>query len=192
MNKNTKKILVLALGLIGAAQAHALEAKWDLGFGYDAGGDKLGTAFYTNGDSTNVNANQGAAFTVGAAIANDDAKQFETVASIGFKTGGPRAENGKVTFTSFPLTVMEYYRPSDVRLGVGLTYDMSPRFTVDAPNGSGTVDFDNALGAVAQIGWAPLAQRYSVDLRYTSMNFKTGNSAKVDGSSVGIYTSIRF
>jgi hypothetical protein len=205
MKKSMMKAAVVAVGLLGAMQAQAFEAKWDLGFGYDVGGDRLGTVS-VNGSDTNVNTNKGAAFTLGAAFANDDAKQFETAASIGFKTGGPRAKNGTVTFTSLPLSLMEFYRPNDVRLGLGLSYNMSPEYTqsIDGASDNGSLTFKDAMGLVAQVGWAPINQRYSVDLRYTSIKYqpnvlKVGGASydasrlsKLDGSSLGFYTSIRF
>jgi hypothetical protein len=54
------------------------------------------------------------------------------------------------------------------------------------------------------VGWAPVAQKYSVDLRYTSIkytataakfgnvNYNVSNLSTFDGSSIGIYSSIRF
>jgi hypothetical protein len=207
MKTRTLKALVVAMGMAGAMQAQAFDAKWEVGMGYDGGGDKLASVTVNNsltGNSTqSVSVGEGVAFTVGAAMSNDDAKQFETVASIGYKTGGPRADNGKLTFTSVPLSVMEFYRPNDLRLGLGATYSISPEYTEDTPQSKGNISYDNALGFVAQVGWAPVQQRYSVDLRYTSIKYQAskanfgginyiGNGNKVDGSSVGIYGSIRF
>ena len=205
MNKSTMKFLAIAVGLLGAAQAQAFDAKWDLGSGYAVGGDRLGSVS-VNGSNINVNTNKGVAFSVGASITNDDAKQFETVASIGFKTGGPRAENGTVAFTSLPLTLMQHYRPNDMRLGLGVSYNISPEYkqNIDGQNDNGSLSFDDALGLVAQLGWAPVAQKYSIDLRYTSIkytanaakfgnvNYNVSNLSKFDGSSIGIYSSIRF
>jgi hypothetical protein len=208
MKIRTLKALVVAMGLAGAMQAQAFDAKWEVGLGYDGGGDKLASVTVNSnltGSSTqSVSVGQGVAFTVGAAMSNDDAKQFETVASIGYKTGGPRADNGKLTFTSVPLTLMEFYRPNDMRLGLGVTYSLSPEYTEDTPNSKGSISYDGAVGLVAQVGWAPVAQRYSVDLRYTSIkyqpssanfngvNYSGSGAPKSDGSSIGLYGSVRF
>jgi outer membrane protein W len=205
MKIRTLKALVLAMSLAGAAQAQAGDVKWDLGLGYDVGGDRLGTVS-VNGSDTNVNTNKGVAFTIGAAMVNDEAKQFETSATIGYKTGGPKADNGTVSFSSIPLTIMQYYRPNDMRLGVGLNYNISPEYkqSIDGRTDNGGISFDDTLGLVAQIGWAPPAQKFSIDLRYTSIkykasaakfgnvNYNVSNVDKFDGSSVGFYTSIRF
>jgi hypothetical protein len=202
------KAVMIAAGLMGAMQVQAAGVKWELGLGYDGGGDELTTvqvnSSLTGNSSQTVRVAQGAAFTVGAAFANDEAKQFETVASLGFKTGGPRADNAKATFTSMPLTLMQFYRPSDVRLGLGGTFNLSPEFTQKLTNNNVEVSYDDAFGLVAQVGWAPLAQAYSVDLRYTSIKFQpksakfngtninTSNASKSDGSSIGLYGSVRF
>jgi hypothetical protein len=208
MKKSMFKAVVVAAGLMAAMQAYAIEPRWELGLGYDGGGDELTTvqvnSNLTGTSSQTVRVGQGAAFAVGAAFANDEAKQFETVATVGFKTGGPRADNGKATFTSMPLTLMQFFRPNDLRLGLGATYNIGPEFTQKLANSNIDASYDDAMGVVAQVGWAPVAQRYSVDLRYTSIKYQlksakfngaslnVNNVAKADGSSVGIYGSVRF
>jgi hypothetical protein len=194
----------MAAGLGMAVQAQALEPRLELGLSYDFGGDKLGTAIFTNGNTRSVRANEGVMFTVGVAIPNDPAKQFETVASVGYKVGGPFAENGKLTFTTVPLTVMQFYRPSSVRVGLGLTYNIGPKYTQDAPGNAGNINFSDALGYIAQVGWAPVGRSFSVDLRYTAIRYKadsanfngkivnTATVSKVNGDSIGIYGSYRF
>jgi hypothetical protein len=198
------KVVAMAAGLGMAAQVQALDPRLELGLSYDVGGDKLGTALFTNGNTRSVRANEGVMFTVGVAIPNDPAKQFETVASIGYKVGGPFAENGKLTFNTVPLTLMEFYRPGSVRIGLGLTYHISPKYTQDVPGNSGSVNFSNTLGYIAQVGWAPTGRNFSVDLRYTAIRYKedsanfngriinVANASKVNGDSVGVYGSYRF
>jgi outer membrane protein W len=219
MKNSQFKMMFIAAVAFTAMQAQAQQAvpaapsspsgvRWDLGLSYDLGGDKLATVTVDNniGGNSNqtVRLGQGATFSVGGAFANDQAGQFETVGSIGFKTAGPRAENGKVTFTAFPFTLMQYYRPSDVRLGLGITYNLSPEYEADLSGGNENVKYDDALGLIAQIGWAPLSQRYSLDLRYTSIKFKANsanfngvnynvnNAPKFDGSSLGFNATVRF
>jgi outer membrane protein W len=218
--KNSKyKMLVIAAAALAAMQAQAQQAvpaaassssgvRWELGLSYDLGGNKLATVRVDSniGGSSNqtVRVGQGATFSLGGAFINDQAGKFETVGSLGFKTAGPRAENGKVTFTTVPVTLMQYYRPGDVRMGLGVTYNISPEYEADLSGGNENIKYDDALGLIAQIGWAPLSQRYSLDLRYTSIkfkpnsanlngvNFSTNNAPKFDGSSLGFNATVRF
>jgi hypothetical protein len=200
MNNSIMKLLLVTAGLLGAMQVQAIEAKFELGFGHDRGGEKIYVGQTNSLDPTNsaqyANANEGFMLTLGGAFTNDEAKQFETVASIGLKTSDPWAPYGDVSFKATPLTVMENYRMSDMRMGLGATYSINPKFTYK-PSGVITdqfeTNFDNALGLVAQIGWVPLGKRFGINLRYTSIKYSASNlNQKFDGSSFGINGSVRF
>lgn len=181
----------MVLLLAGQAQA----GEWLLGIGYDRGGDQLGTAVDVNtGNRQTVRTNEGPEFSVGRVYCNDAAKQFETLVSIGYKNGGPIGKDGEVSFTSWPVTVMEFYRPNAIRLGAGLVYGLRPQYTTQGIGIPKTVNkIDNALGLMAQIGWAPIGQQYSIDLRYTSIKYQPELlNRKLDGSTFGISASGRF
>ncbi len=160
----------------------------------DFGGEKLGTVKYTNGNTADVNANDGLAINGGVVIVTGE---FETQATIGYKFGGPRASNGSVTWDAIPVEIIEFYRTSIIRTGLGISYHINPKLVVDVPGSTsnGTTNYANALGMVLQIGWAPKEQNFSLDLRYTAIKFKEVNVAnpqEVGGNVVGIYASAYF
>jgi hypothetical protein len=194
MNHNKIRLLIVASGLICAIQVQAVETQFELALGHDRGGEGIQVGQANPRDY--ANANEGFMLTVGGAFANDAAKQFETAISIGYKTSDPWAPYGEVSFRAIPLTVMEFYRPADVRLGLGVTYSINPVFTYK-PSGPSEDRFifklDNAVGVVAQIGWAPISGSRSIDLRYTSIKYGAGNlNQKFDGSGFGVHFSTRF
>ena len=179
-----------------SGDTHAENIKWVIGAGLDFGGDKLGTVFFTNGDTADVRANQGVVLYAGAVIANGVDSPFETQLTIGYKFGGPSAKNGDVTWSSFPLEAIQLYRMNNFRMGLGLSYHMDPKLDVSMPNANFTDHFDDALGVVLQAGWMPAEAPYSVDLRYTVIQYKYSLAPSgvpdVDGNSLGLYGSYRF
>ena len=186
-------LLTLMLSLV-AATAQAVEFKGVVGFGIDFGGDVLLSGTYTDGSTWEAKANQGLVLNGGIVMVTGS---FETQATIGYKFGGPQAKNGSVTFDEMPLELMEFYRTSIIRMGVGVSYLNSPKLVVDLPSGSlnGTYKFDNSLAYVAQIGWAPEKSPFSIDLRYTVATFKpsgVANAKDINGNVVGLYMSYFF
>ncbi len=191
MNKQTLKLLALAASLFAATQAQALEGKWVANIGIDAGGDRLVTVATDKGDRS-TRANSGLAMNIGGVFPNNPEKSFETMVTAGYKFGGTFASNGEATWSSVPLELVQFYRANNMRFGLGGTYHVSNKLKLDIPQGgSGTVNFDDAFGVIAQIGYAPAAGIYSVDLRYTDIKYGIAGS-KVDGGTVGLYTSVRF
>lgn len=171
------------------------ETEWVVGLGIDLGGEVLGTVVYTDGTSAPVKANNGVFVNVGAILANGKNSPFSTQMTVGYKYGGPKGLGGDVTWSAIPLEVIEYYRASSLRMGLGLAYHLRPQLSVNLPASSSTDKYNNAIGFIAQIGWAPAKEHYSVDLRYTSIKFQSSDvpdAPTVDGSVAGLYTSYRF
>jgi hypothetical protein len=82
-------------------------------------------------------------------------------------------------------------------MGLGLSYHSNAKLDVSVPNSSlnGVHEFDDAVGSVAQIGWAPAGSKYSVDLRYTTATFKVkgvANAKDINGNVAGLYASYYF
>lgn len=172
-------------------KTHVLE--WVIGLGYDFGGEELGKLYFADGSSAAVKANNGVAINAGAILANGNSP-FSTQVTLGYKYGGQRGANGDVTWSAIPLDVIEYYRLNDLRMGLGLSYQVRPQLSVNLPSGY-TDKYDNAFGLIVQFGWAPVGAHYSFDLRYTSVKYQLSDvpgAPMVDGSGAGLYTSIRF
>lgn len=175
----------------GKAQAF----EWVIGLGIDLGGEVLGTVYYTDGSSAAVKANNGVVINVGGILKNGSNSAFSTQVTLGYKYGGPKGIGGDVTWSAIPLEIVEYYRPGSLRMGLGLSYQIRPQLSVNLPASSYVEKYKNAIGLLAQIGWAPLREHYSIDLRYTAIKFQLSDvegAPTVDGSVAGIYTSYRF
>lgn len=187
-------MLGAAMLCLSAVSAQAAEFKGVLGLGFDLGGDTLLSGTYTDGSTWEVKANQGIVFNGGVVMVTGS---FETQATVGYKFGGPTAKNGSVTFDVVPLELMEFYRTGNMRMGVGVTYHSSPKLVVDISGSAlnGTYKFDNSLGTVFQIGWAPEKSPFSIDLRYTAIKYKQSNIANpadISGNAVGLYMGYYF
>jgi hypothetical protein len=77
------------------------------------------------------------------------------------------------------------------------SYHSSPTLEVSVPGfaGNGTYNFNDVMGTVVQIGWAPAGSKYSIDLRMTMVNFKQKNvtgAKDINGNTGGIYASYFF
>ena len=174
-------------------KAHEIE--WLVGLGADFGGGELGKITYSDGSTALVNANKGVAFYFGVILPNGRESDFSTQLTLGYKLGGLRGKNGEVTWSAIPLELIEYYRVSSLRMGLGISYQINPQLSVNVPASSYVDKYKNSIGLIAQIGWAPVKEHFSVDLRYTSIKFQGDNvqgPANVDGNVFGIYTSYRF
>lgn len=190
----TKYLYIIAILLMGSlygVAVQAVEFKGVVGFGLDFGGDVLLSGSYADGSTWDVKANQGIALNGGVVLVTG---AFETQLTVGYKFGGPQAKNGSVTFDVVPVELMEFYRTSNLRMGLGITYLSTPKLVVDIPGTSTTYKFDNAVGTVVQIGWAPEKAPYSIDLRYTMAKLKqsVANAKDINANVAGIYMSYFF
>ena len=189
-----KALLVASMLSLTISTAQAIEFKGVLGFGLDLGGDTLVSGSYTDGSTYTVKANRGVVLNGGVVMVTG---AFETQTTVGYKFGGPQAKNGSITWDVVPIELMEFYRTNNLRMGLGLVYQKSPKLVIDVSGSlsNGTYNFDNALGTVVQIGWAPKKYPFSIDLRYTAIKYKQSNVANpkdISGNSPGLYMSFFF
>lgn len=169
--------------------------EWVIGLGIDFGGEVLGQVVYSDGSSASVNANKGVAINAGAIFPNGRGSAFSTQITLGYKLGGVRGSNGDVTWSAIPLEAIEFYRLNSLRTGLGISYYLNPQLSVNIPGSSYVDKYNNAIGIIAQVGWAPVREHYSLDLRYTSIKFQLSNvqsAPAVDGSVIGLYAGYRF
>ncbi|HUX91245.1 MAG TPA: hypothetical protein VMV48_11225 [Gallionellaceae bacterium] len=190
--KSLFAFVMLSGSTLGALSAQAAEFKRVAGIGIDFGGETMASAVYTDGSSANVKANNGMVFNAGGVMIND---QYETQLTVGYKFGGPFAKNGSVTWDTVPLELIQFLRTNNVRIGLGFSYHINPRLMVDLPGSNYTNNYENALGTIALIGWAPMHIPFSIDLRYTSIRYKQSNVSNPQensGNVLGIYSSVYF
>jgi len=186
-----KYLLVTSMLLI-ASSAHAVGFKGVVGFGVDLGGATIATGVYSDGTKVDAKANEGLLINGGVVMITD---KFETQLTVGYKSGGPKAQNGSITFDTVPVELMEFIRASNMRIGLGFVSQNSPKLVIDIPGTSTTTKYDNAIGSVAQIGWAPANSPFSIDLHYTAINYKPSNvvnAKSIYGNTFGLYMSFFF
>lgn len=198
MKKATGGLLALALAL-GAGQAKAGDEMdgWHpfVSMGLTVGGDTIITVDYTNGDSEDVKAGEIVHFGGGVQLQLADSPLMVAL-SANYHVANASAKNGDAEFTRYPLEAIAYYRGSDKwRFGLGLRYVLSPEASSDFSNEK--LQFDNALGAVAEIGYG-LSKRFWISLRAVSESYQPSTYSQngvsynasglqsVDGSHVGI------
>jgi hypothetical protein len=181
-------VLVLTAAA-GASQA--LDISPVIKGGYDTGGDTLINVIFTDGSTESIKANEGFYFGGGVSILNDDGT-LEAELTVAYKAEIINASNGKLKFTRIPLEALGFYRWPKFRLGGGLTYHMDASL-----DGSGVAspvnrNYDDAAGFVLQ-GDYLVNQKFSIGLRYTSIEYKqTNTGAKFKGDGVGFTVGYRF
>jgi len=177
---------------LAAVTTQAAEFRGVAGIALDLGGDKLVTATFADGSTSDVRANQGLVFNAGVVMVNNS---YETQAAAGYKFGGPGRSNGSIIWDTIPVELIQFLRAGNARIGLGFNYQINPKLVVDIPGTSQTYNFDNALGGIAQIGWAPAKMPFSVDLRYTSIKYKqsnVSNAREIGGNAFGLYAGYFF
>lgn len=170
----------------------SISIDWLVGVGLDMGGQELGTVTYSDGSTSPVNANSGLVFSVGGIISNGKNNPFSTQLTLGYKSGGPKIWNKDVTWSAIPLEVIEHYTMNNIRMGLGISYQLNPQLKVDLPSSSTISKYNNAIGIIAQIGWIPKREHYSIDFRYTSIKFQSSDvpdAPQVNGSVGGLYAT---
>jgi hypothetical protein len=188
-------LLALAMMLfssfcLGMTQADEIKGVFEIGG--DFGGDTLSTVVYKDGTTTDVKVNDSLVLNVGAVMVND---AFETQATVGYKFSGPSAKDGTITWHAIPVELFEFYHVSVLRMGLGLSYNINPSLVIDVPGTRQTYNFENALGTVVQVEWAPVKETFSLALRYTFIQYKqsgVSNPREIGGNMLGIYVNHYF
>jgi hypothetical protein len=190
MNGRTalKPALVLAACCAVPSVSQAADVRPVVVAGYDTGGDKIVTVTFTNGDTQSIRAGEGLYLGAGVSILSDE-KNLEFLATANYKYAAIHADNGDLTWTRIPLDALMFYRWEKVRLGGGLTFQMSPKLKGSGQASSVNVNVDNAIGLLVQADY--LMGKVALGARATFVDFKA-NGASASGNSVGITFGITF
>jgi hypothetical protein len=172
----------------GTAQASDVHGLFRLGLEF--GGDTIKTVDFTDGTTATIKANEGIYLGGGMALV-EVVKDVDIELSLAWKFKAIIASNGDVTFTRFPLEALVFYKFDKVRLGGGATYHLNPKLTVSGAAIGPNVSYDNALGRVLQADYR-VTDKLNVGLRYTSIEYKVGNSPAKSGNGAGIMFSGSF
>jgi len=180
----TKKVLI-GLTLLTLVSNLSADIKPMIGIGFDAGGDELAGANFTNGDSQTVTAGAGLALEGGASIQSG---KLGTQVLVGYKSDTIDAKNGDLKMSRIYVNAIESYNFGKMSVGAGITYHITPEFSSSgAASNVGKADFDSALGGVLQ-GSYNFNPHSSVGLRATAIKYDVKNSSEtLDASVVGLY-----
>ena len=147
---------------------------------------------FTNGDTQEINANEGFYLGGGAAII-DDARGMEYHLTLAYKFAVINGSNGDIDWTRIPLEALVFYRFAKVRVGGGLTYHINPELEGSGVVGGLDVDFKDALGAVLQVDWR-ITNTIALGGRYTILEYdaKGAFSGSAKSNGLGITFSMNF
>lgn len=181
---------------VAPAQAQAQQGermvRGVFGAGLTAGGDKLATVQWSNGDSTNIKAGGLVDLRAGVDVKLGDTP-FAVQASIGWFVHRAGGSNGSVTFERFPIELLGTWRAAEQwRFGAGLRRAGNAKLKGrGVASNIGTTSYDANTGVVVEGEWL-FATRYGVALRYVSEEYTAPNGTKADGSHVGVRFNVYF
>lgn len=188
--------LIISIAFLALAKSAAAgEYQGTVSLGYDAGKDDLITLPFTSGETKTIKANRGLVLSFGTLFYNTRAKTWQTQTTVGIKYYEIEAGNGDVTWTSYPVELIQFYNTPHVRYGAGVSYQFSPKVNTAGVVAGNGADLEDTPGFVVEVGWRfGTHERYSLDLRYTRIKYDgrvttngvTQDVTNVDGSSVGL------
>jgi hypothetical protein len=191
--KSLVSLLIFAVSGLLFINAEASEFKGVASIGWDLwGGDVVATGTGNVCGNLDVKANNGVVISAGGVVING---AFETQATVGYKHASPSGAAGSMVWDTIPLELLQFYRTGDLRMGLGVAYHVNSKLIVDVPGSAYSTYYNNALGGIVQLGWAPTTKAYSIDLRYTVIQYQQQNAVNIpdtNGNVLGIYVSYYF
>lgn len=187
MRSQFLKAVVIALGFVITQPAQAaLDIMVELGI-HD-GGDDIITVNFTDGSSRDMQA--GEFLSLGAGVAWDIGSVMETRLYAGWKGDEVSADNGSVKLNRWTSNFMLLFKAGGWRFGGGAAYHWSIELDGSGAATNASAEFDDALGAVAEIDYYFNENAY-VGLQYLNIEYDRratlGNSARTfDASSIGL------
>jgi len=181
-----------ALAIAASSQAQVAAAPTQavrpfVGIGVSAGGDKLATAEYTNGDSASIRAGSGVYFTGGVDFRINE--QFSAQASVNFHVDNQTAQNGSLHFNRYPIEALAFYHIGQQwKIGTGLRYVTGAKLSGSGAAEIDDVKFDNTLSGVVEAEYM-FTPHISMKMRYVNEKFEVKsrfNEVEVKANHVGI------
>lgn len=173
MKKTVFAIAALAIASASHAQNAAIPARTVHGFvgiGASAGGDKLATASYTNGDSASIRAGSGVTFTGGLDFRINE--QFSAQTSVNFHVDNQSARNGDLRFQRFPIEALAFYHINqNWKIGTGLRYVSGAKLSGSGAGEIDDVKFDSTLSGVVEAEYL-FSPQFSLKVRYVNEKFE--------------------
>lgn len=149
------------------------------------GGDKVLTVDFEDGDSQDIRAGQGLALDVGGYFRPSESVPIEIAGTIGYKFVTTAADNADVNLSRTVVKLnATYWFKNTWFVTAGLTHHMSPK--IDGDGFFEDIEFDDATGFSAEVGWRWIA------LRYTNLTYELPGFEDTDASSIGVTMTYRF
>lgn len=186
--------LALALGLFAATSATAGDTALVATGAVTHGGDDWQVA--RSGAGVPVLIHGGGRLEIGAGVLwQSDRYPLATSLLANYHFDQSAGVAGDAKFRSVPLDAMVYYTGmQSLRIGVGLSYVVSPTVDVTVDRTAQTIKFDNATGKAFEVGYQ-ISPSLWANLRLVSTKFtpkQAGNAAAADVSHLAVNLSYVF
>lgn len=194
MSRNLKlSFAMIGLLFVASASVSAGEFRPIVGLGYQGGGEKLLTVYFTDGSDEAIEANGGFFFNAG--VSYDLTEQYIVQSMLGYQSDTANAENGDVAWSSFPWETSLLMRVNQFLVGGGIVFHLSPELTSSGIVSLGKdLSFDTALGTQVQAAWTSdpsHGREFQIGLHYQMIDFKY-NATTFDGNTLGAFLRYKF
>ena len=128
-------------------------------------------------------------------IPENSALSYQVVFGLKFyavEYDGYPGSDGTATLDSFPVELTMYYTMNRFRLGGGITYHLNPEYEKCPDVGScSSVQFDDALGYIAEFVIDTSNGNMFLGLRYTAIDYEIGNTT-LSADNLGLNVGFKF
>jgi hypothetical protein len=158
-----------------------------VGVALTAGGDKLASVEYVNGGSRDITAG-GLVYVYGGVEYHEKGSPFGFQATVGYHFDNTSADNGDQRFQRWPIEGIALFNVAPkFRVGAGLRYASSAKFTSDGAGYVGNADFKSRVGAVFMGEWL-ITPSMGLQLRYVNEKYKVDTACADGGTCPGEIT----
>ncbi|MGV6818307.1 MAG: hypothetical protein ACWA44_13700 [Thiotrichales bacterium] len=194
MSRNLKlSFAMIGLLLVASSSVCAGEFRPIVGLGYQGGGEKLLTVYFTDGSDEAIEANGGFFFNAG--VSYDLTEQYVVQSMLGYQSDTANAENGDVAWSSFPWETSLLMRVNQFLVGGGIVFHFGPELTSSGIVSLGRdLSFDTALGTQIQAAWTSdpnNGREFQIGLHYQMIDFKY-DATTFDGNTLGAFLRYQF
>jgi hypothetical protein len=181
------------------ARPAAPAVRWIATAGWDYGFEKLVTVIFQDGSTDYIRANGGYVVSAGASFLPLLEGRLETRATIGFKFDRIQATDGSITYTAFPLEIVEVWdaSPSPFHLGLGASFALGTKLSGTGAARDLNLDLRNSAGLLAQVEWSmPFAGgrgRWLLGGRFLLQRLQAeGGGPAIDANAAGLFAGLAY
>ena len=198
-----KTLSLISLLLISSQSVADTTSKFIFAGGLTNGGDTIasGTLENSSGDRKDVSIKAGGEIHLWAGLFVPSADRVDTLFAFGYHFDDINAQDGKASFKRYTLDAIPYFQISEkFRLGLGITYHLSPEYSESGAVGNNNFQFDDSLGFILS-GTFDIGERGFLEVRHTVIDYdiKTVNGSSyffgppsLEGNNWGLYIGARF